>query len=517
MTSDRNPSLKEALEVYISRYSRFHLDGVFIFVFVVFTLWYVNNVGGGLGVDEAVYAPSGYLMVTGKDLYVNLQHPPLAKYFIGIFEVLIGINSFGARISSAIFALLTLVVVYALCARLWSRTVGLFAVVFLGVTPLFASFAVIAMLDMTLVFFCTLLLLFYTIACRQAVFWKYALVMGAVSALAFTSKFLACFFVIPLIFGMWIQRNWDRTLKTSLKEITPFIIFFFVTTLIVYAPYLSRLTDVIGTIWYINFSHLKGGHTVMVLGEVYQKAPIYTYIVWTWQYLGLLHLIGLCIAIVYVLFSKDIVKRTIAVSGIFYFLCISLMTVKLHWYHLPVAPITSMFLFGAMKDLVKSPMLTNYMSKIKGVMRASVRDIVALALMLIILLSPLSPIYVALWRPDSINEDSGYDKAAELVLEWAERHGEAMVLSWYPHILKFYLGDQMDHYNITVRELDVWTPEGDAQTYSLLRTHTFDIAVTYIDARFKSFSKTYEYLFANSTSSVCIERAQAHLWVFYLK
>lgn len=481
-------------------------------------MWYINNLGGGLGVDEVVYGPSGYLMVTGKDLYVNLQHPPLAKYFIGFCEVLFGINSFGARISSTIFSLLTLVVVYALCARSWSRTVGLFAAVYLGVTPFFARFAVIAMLDMTLTFFCTLLLLFYTIACRQDVFWRYALLMGAVTALLFTSKFYAFFFAIPLIFGMWIQRNWDKTLKTSLKEVTPLAISFLVTTLIVYAPYLPGLMYVVGRVVELNFHLLEGGHTVMVLGEVYQRPPLYTYIVWMWQHFGLVHLMGLCFAIVYVLFSKDLVKRTIAVSGIFYFLCISFMTVKMPWYLLPLAPITSMFLFGALKDLAKSPMFTNCMSKIKGLLaiqKLPSRDMIALALMLITLLSPLSPIYIALWHPDSINSDSGYDKVAELVLEWAERHGEAKVLSWYAHILKFYLGDQMDHYNITVRGLDVWTPEGDAQTYSILRTHTFDIAVTTIDDRFKSFSKTYEYLFANSTSSVYIKRS--HLWVFYLK
>jgi predicted membrane-bound dolichyl-phosphate-mannose-protein mannosyltransferase len=78
---------------------------------LIFLAWYSLNLKGGFHVDEVTYASAGQSIMHGA-FYVNIEHPPLAKYFIGLGEMVVGETSFGARFPPVIFAVATLLLVY---------------------------------------------------------------------------------------------------------------------------------------------------------------------------------------------------------------------------------------------------------------------------------------------------------------------------------------------------------------------------------------------------------------------
>jgi len=46
--------------------------------------WYLSNSFGALSIDKVVYSVSGYNFITGRNILMYLEHPPLVKYLIGL-------------------------------------------------------------------------------------------------------------------------------------------------------------------------------------------------------------------------------------------------------------------------------------------------------------------------------------------------------------------------------------------------------------------------------------------------
>lgn len=124
---------------------------IFILSFVLFG-WNIQT-PSTLNFDEAHYVPAAKELLKGN-VKPNREHPPVGKYFIAAGIALLGDNSDGWRVMSALFGALTVVAVVAL-AKAWGLTlieqwqVGVIAMC----NQMIFVLARIAMLDVFMFFF----------------------------------------------------------------------------------------------------------------------------------------------------------------------------------------------------------------------------------------------------------------------------------------------------------------------------------------------------------------------------
>lgn len=203
-----------------------------------------NQSGGGLEHDEVRYAITGYYYFAKHellDLGVTNQ-PPLIKYFIGLSQVLLGVTSFAIRLPSAIFGLLTLVLVYYIAKEKWSSQVGLCSVIMFLTTYGFVNCAVRGLLDMGLTFFITLMC-FIFIKFKSKPY--YYILLGVVSGCVIRAKFNGIYTVIPLIVYIVYSAYSKKNIKVLL-----YFLALFVMIAVIYLPYLPRIDVVIKTMLY---------------------------------------------------------------------------------------------------------------------------------------------------------------------------------------------------------------------------------------------------------------------------
>lgn len=134
-------------------------------IFVLAILFYSLNLGGTplLDPDEPVYGQTAREMAqTGSWLTPRLNgnlwfdKPPMYFWLAAASYKIFGINEFGARFPSVLFAALLLVLVFRWAARIFGARAGAFAALTLGTSLLFSIIARAAVTDMTLCFFMTL-------------------------------------------------------------------------------------------------------------------------------------------------------------------------------------------------------------------------------------------------------------------------------------------------------------------------------------------------------------------------
>ena len=163
---------------------------------LLFAVWCSLMLRGSLWVDEVTYTSSAESILHGH-IFVNLEHPPLAKYFIALGLLVLGDDEVGARAPAILFGLGTLYLTYKCARMLGGRANALLSMILLGMTSGFAAFAVQAMLDMYLSFFA--MLLFYMLLRFEKerpdpggkALRKWNLGFGVVSALLLLTKFYA--------------------------------------------------------------------------------------------------------------------------------------------------------------------------------------------------------------------------------------------------------------------------------------------------------------------------------------
>jgi len=155
--------------------------------------------------DADIYALAGWLYIHGvPPSEFNFEHPPLAKFFIGISEVLFrsptSINAF--------FGLATLLVVYLLSIRLFGKTVfALIPVYMLSLEKLFLGAARTSTLDIYSAFFISLsvLMFLYTVK-NPKLFPALSLVIG----LGVACKWEAAFIILAFIVFLLLDRAWMK-------------------------------------------------------------------------------------------------------------------------------------------------------------------------------------------------------------------------------------------------------------------------------------------------------------------
>ncbi|MBF0282272.1 MAG: glycosyltransferase family 39 protein [Zetaproteobacteria bacterium] len=172
--------------------------------------------------DETIYAQTALDMMHLGEWVVPtangiqfFEKPPFTYYLMDLCFSIFGENSFAARLPSAIFTLLTAIVLLNFGTRIHSRKFGLSsALIFLTMLEV-GILAHAAILDAVLNFFIATSLLYY-ILWRQSQSWRDALwvafMMGAAVSIKGPVGAVIPFLVI-VIEGLWSKTLW-QTLRT---------------------------------------------------------------------------------------------------------------------------------------------------------------------------------------------------------------------------------------------------------------------------------------------------------------
>lgn len=219
---------------------------VFFILFFGAVLIFSNFSYGGLHGDDAIYSvraignadfmfadsqPTPLQLFEEFPWWANLSnhdHPPL---ILGIAHIFLAISNsvFFARLPFAIFALLTLYLVYLLVKKGFGERSGLFASFLLLINPFFIWFAKISYLEMGVVFFLFLTLYLLTKALENKKYWLY---FGAALGGLLITKYTALF-ILPALFFYFIlkerrvfkEKNFYLAALIALIVISPVIIY----------------------------------------------------------------------------------------------------------------------------------------------------------------------------------------------------------------------------------------------------------------------------------------------------
>ncbi|WP_162239011.1 MULTISPECIES: glycosyltransferase family 39 protein [unclassified Rathayibacter] len=244
-------------------------------------LWGLYQCFGSLGAanissDEPVYLTAGWDYLHG-DVSANLEHPPTAKYLIGLAQVLLGEGVVAGRVAAGAAAFLTGVILWfwlkrELGAVLALVPAGLF-LLFPRTTPDGSTrIDRLGLLDPFMVLFAVAAMAAAWAWARRGRSeepdrgWLIALA-GVLFALSVTSKLptamLAPVFLLPLIMVGSRRR--------ALRGFVAFSAAFVVSALLLYLP--VHPVEAIRYLLEFQSEHNAGGHLIDVAGRAYQYPP----------------------------------------------------------------------------------------------------------------------------------------------------------------------------------------------------------------------------------------------------
>jgi len=169
---------------------------------------YEGALHGGMPLsDDELYALAGWLYIHGGNpIDVNFEHPPLAKYLIGLSELLFG-NPIAMGIIFSIATLLVLYMASRRSLRVFPFTV--LPILILGSDRLYLKFTYTSMLDIYAVFF-TILTVLLLLASKDNL--KRLHLAYLALGLALSCKWTTAFLVPSILIHHAVNREW-RHLK----------------------------------------------------------------------------------------------------------------------------------------------------------------------------------------------------------------------------------------------------------------------------------------------------------------
>ncbi|MDK6029301.1 glycosyltransferase family 39 protein [Ignisphaera sp. 4213-co] len=176
----------------------------------------------------------------GINTYMNLEHPPMAKYIIALSMILLGDRPFYWRIPSIIMGSLTVIISFLIAKKITgSNELSLIMASAIAVDPLTRNLASIALLDIYVAAFTALAILL-------AIYGKYKasiLVLGFASTFKFTA--LLAFLPILLLYISNIiregRKKFVEVFSKSVELLTLALLSFIFFQLLVSIPIIFRL------------------------------------------------------------------------------------------------------------------------------------------------------------------------------------------------------------------------------------------------------------------------------------
>lgn len=201
------------------------IDLILVFLLLLLTPLFFYKLGQSslVSFDEAWYADIGRNILNKVDLFnlywngnYYIDHPPAGFWFIALGQAFFGINEFGARFSSALFGLLTVVTVFFLGRDLFkdlgvfgSRLIGITSAIALSSSPWFLYRARSANLDATLTF---LFVLTIYLAYKSSKSKKYLIFFTLSLVLLILTKSVVPFTILPVLLVIF-WKNFPYKLK----------------------------------------------------------------------------------------------------------------------------------------------------------------------------------------------------------------------------------------------------------------------------------------------------------------
>ena len=322
------------MNAYISK------DRIFWALLIFASIYILGNIGAGSLTtwDEAVYANISRNILKTDDWVVMydggrpwFDKPPLYMWGTAIFYNIFGINEFSTRLTSGIFGLATVLLVYLFIRKFYNQATALLASMLLLAAPHYLNYAKMGMMDATLTFFITLMIFLFRLGQEKPryLFWSGITLLFAYLTKGFAAIggpaaiFLYCLFSKNL--RLLVKREFAAGILISIFAI-------FIWHL---SQYLSAgphaISDYFGFHIFKRTTTALEGHTGGF--NFYQKVVFNKNIPWSIIfYPSLLYIVWIAIK------DKDKNAALLIAWALAIFTIYTIVKTKLHWYIIPIYP-----------------------------------------------------------------------------------------------------------------------------------------------------------------------------------
>jgi 4-amino-4-deoxy-L-arabinose transferase-like glycosyltransferase len=243
-------------------------------------LWRLGTGDGGI--DEPAYVGSGWGYVRGV-MSGHLEHPPLARYFMGYAQEVFGRGIPSARVADGLAGIATAAFLAIFAYRVAGLVAAISAATFSGLVPhlsVMAGYSVtgyrlerLALLDPIAACFVALAL-WAGWEARTRVSWRWAALAGAATAWAATSK-APGLLIAPVIVGAWC---WIPDLRTKWHSVFirvgAFTLAGVIAAIVVYVPFgVHGTLHQITYMWQFQREQGASGHPVAIGHTLYARPP----------------------------------------------------------------------------------------------------------------------------------------------------------------------------------------------------------------------------------------------------
>jgi outer membrane protein assembly factor BamB len=356
-----------------------HIDVLYVLVILAFSALFFVDLGSGplWATDEQTYSQWAFHMFkTGDymtpwaygDLLMWIGKPPLFMWLMSLAYQVFGVTNFAARVWSAVFGTLSLVLVFYLGKKLYNSHVGFISALVLGTFTTFYVFARHAMLDVSFVFFITASIYFLLLSEKTENAGRYVALGGLFFGLAFMIKQVGAF-LIPIIVFIYFAAT-GQGITSIFKN--RFARFWLVAILVV-APWMLYMTLRFGPDFWDSFFVFSGimRASTPIEGHVGGYLFYFSYLVNNENLFWVTLLpfsAGLC---VFNALVKRVKEDTLIIAWMAIVLLVfTLIQTKLEWYILPAFPAFAIAISSLLYKLLrKVPAVMRFLlSKAQGVM-----------------------------------------------------------------------------------------------------------------------------------------------------
>jgi len=245
--------------------------------------------------DEVTYRNAGLMYVQDHDFSANQEHPFLAKYVLGVTQVVFGSSEpWVVRIPAAVACLLTGLILFTFARRVAGFWTGILALTLWAISPVISNHGRLALLESFLALFSTLAL-YLGWRWAESGTWRFATFTGVALGLATASKLTGILFFPAILLVGLLKKDlsWRLIFQGYMVGLAAAA-----TMLATYAPLGSEAPSAIQYMFAFQSQHNAEGHPQSIIGEVYRFHPWWTHLWWQWEFYGVLAGLSLAVALV---------------------------------------------------------------------------------------------------------------------------------------------------------------------------------------------------------------------------
>jgi len=273
--------------------------------------------------DEPAYRIAGLKFIQDGNPGLTqraAEHPFLAKYILGVTQVVLGSSEAEVvRIPAATATLLTGLILFVFARRVAGYWSGVLALALWTISPLTLAFGRVATLDVFLIFFSTLAL-YLGWRWAEGGSWWFAGFCGVAVGLATASKVVGILFLPAILLVGVLKIDLSRRLIFQGLLVSLAVA---ATALATYAPLGSEAPSAIQRMLEIQNQHNAKGHRVEINSVFYRFPPWWTHLWWQWEFYGTLASLSLGVAIVVAFLQRRAFELYLLAAALIPFLFLS--------------------------------------------------------------------------------------------------------------------------------------------------------------------------------------------------